>query len=401
VRLFLALGPGDIVGARRAALAGIAVPVTSIAFSEQIFSFCRAHDITTLALSSNGRRDNLQDDKIRMENRPRMLDGGGIRFHISMLLYAVYLAFRARRFKADLAIVDSGTTHYFALTVFWLLGVPVAVNLHNVLWPNGFPPVRKMNRLILWLNSMFFRHIAIGAVGVSPECERQVKAVAHYPITFHQYRCQFLSDGFRSALPYRGGDFRVAFVGRAEVNKGLLDLVDIADQLRSASKVKVIFDICGDGAALAELKSRIDKYNLRDRMIVHGRLVRSDLLEVYANVHAVIVPTRSTFGEGMPQTCAEAVLSCLPVITNPVTNAYDVIGPACARAETNDIGSYVRAILSLIEHPGSYDQLRSKCESLSKQFLDMDQGYAAAVGRLLHEICGDSGCFSVGPRLHP
>jgi glycogen(starch) synthase len=398
MRLFLALGPGDIVGARRAALAGITVPGTSIAFSEQILSYCRAHDITTLALSSNRRSDNLQDDKIRLENRPRVLGGGGIRFHISMLLYAVYLAFRARRFKAGLAIIDSGTTHYFALTMFWLLGIPVAVNLHNVLWPNGYLPVRKKDRLILLLNSMFFRHIAIGAIGVSPECERQVKTVARYPIAFHQYRCQFLSDGFQTALPYRGGEFRVAFVGRAEVNKGLLDLVDIADQLRSASEVRVIFDICGDGAALAEFKMRVDEYNLNDCMIVHGQLARADLLNVYANSHAVIVPTRSSFGEGMPQTCAEAVLSCLPVISSLVTNVFDVIGSACVRAETDDIDSYVRAILSLIERPEIYDQLRSQCGSLSKQFIDMEQGYAAATGRLIRDICGESALISVGAR---
>ena len=256
MRLFLALGPGDIVGARRGALAGIAVPGTSIAFSEQIFSFCRVQNITTLALSSNDRRDNLQDGNIHIENRPRLL-GGGIRFHISMLLYAIYLAFRARRFGADLAIIDSGTTHYFALTAFWLLGVPVAVNLHNVLWPSGFPPVKKTDRLIMWLNSIFFRRIVVGAVGVSPECERQVKAVAQHPIAFYQYRCQFLSNGFRLALPYRGGSFRIAYVGRAEVNKGLLDMIDMAEELRSASPVEVVFDICGDGAALSELKRRV------------------------------------------------------------------------------------------------------------------------------------------------
>jgi hypothetical protein len=35
LRLFVALGPGDIVGARRSQLAGKAINETSIAFSEQ------------------------------------------------------------------------------------------------------------------------------------------------------------------------------------------------------------------------------------------------------------------------------------------------------------------------------------------------------------------------------
>jgi hypothetical protein len=37
---FAALGPGDIVGARRSQTAGNAIKETSIAFSEQLFSYC-------------------------------------------------------------------------------------------------------------------------------------------------------------------------------------------------------------------------------------------------------------------------------------------------------------------------------------------------------------------------
>jgi len=386
MKLFFGLGPGDIVGARRAALAGEAIQETSIAFSEQLFSFCRAQGIAVLAISSNSRRDELTDGSIRIENRPHLLRGSGIRFHMAMLTYAAYLAFRARRFGADIAIIDSGTTHYFALTAFWLLGIPVAVNLHNVLWPSGFPPDGRVSRTIFSLNAMFFRHIAVGAVGVSPECERQVRTVARYPVPFYQYRCQFLEQGFRSGKPYQGGTFRIAFVGRAEMDKGLLDLIDIANQLRSASNPKFVFDVCGDGTALSELRKKVDDCGLHDLLIIHGRLERSRLLDIYANAHAVIVPTRSTFCEGMPQACAEATLSCLPVVTSQVTNAFDVIGLACVRAETNDIDSYVRAIRSLVERPEFYDRLRSECPSLSKQFVDMEQGYGAAVRRLISDL---------------
>jgi glycogen(starch) synthase len=396
MKLFLALGPGDIVGARQAALAGLAIPGTSIAFSEQIFSLCQSRDIATLAISYNDRRDAVVDGNIKIENRPRILNGGGVRFHFSVLLYALYLAIRARRFGADFAIVDSGTTHYFALSVFWLLRIPVAVNLHNVLWPPEFPPARSIDRVILWLNAKFFRHIAAGAIGVSPACQLQVREIARYRIPFYQYRCQYLSNGFHSAPPYRGGPFRIAFVGRVEVNKGVLDLIDIAEQLQTGSNAEVVFDICGDGGALSRLKTEVDERKVQDRIVVHGRLERDALLEIYRSAHAVIVPTRSDFCEGMPQTCAEAVLSDLPVITSLVSNAFDVIGPACVKAETDNIGSYVCAIIALIERRELYDQLRSECQNLSKQFLDMNQGYAAAVGRLLGELSPTSRGISGG-----
>ena len=106
----------------------------------------------------------------------------------------------------------------------------------------------------------------------------------------------------------------------------------------------LIFNVCGAGPALEKLKKAIVDADLSGQVIVHGRVERAELLDLYSKAHAVIVPTRSTFTEGMPMVCAEAVLSNLPVITNPVTNAREVIGEATLQAATDDIDSYVEAI---------------------------------------------------------
>jgi len=387
LKLFTALGPGDIVGARTQQFAGKVINETSIAFSEQLFSYCRSCKIKTLAISSNNRIDSFEDEVVRLENRPKLLQGGaGIRFHLSRILYATYLAARAWRFGADIAIIDSGTTHYFALILFRILGIHVVVNLHNVLWPCGFPPRSPAQRAIRWLNALFFRYVAAGAIGVSPECERQVLAEADNRIPFRQYRSQFLSHGFRFAEPYTVGPFRIAFVGRAEENKGLLDIARIAAELRSRSPVPIIFEVCGDGPALLQLQAIVREEQLSDVVITHGRLERTRLLDIYGKSHAVIVPTRSNFAEGMPQVCAEAMLSGLPVITSQVSNAYDVIGSAIAKATTDDIQTYVEAITLLIEDPAFYERLRTECPTLSAQFLDRSQSYPAAVDRLLNII---------------
>src|SRR5262249_31794249 len=139
LKLFAALGPGDIVGARRAQLTGVPIRETSIAFSEQLFSYCQFRGIKTLGISSNARMDRLEHDLVTVQNRPKLFPGsGGVRFHLAQIIYAFYLAARARRFGADVAIIDSGTTHYFALALFRLVGIRVILNLHNVLWPPGF-----------------------------------------------------------------------------------------------------------------------------------------------------------------------------------------------------------------------------------------------------------------------
>jgi glycogen synthase len=387
-RIFAALGPGDIVRARKTQLAGGSINETSIAFSEQFIWYCKKRGYETLGISSNSRTEQYIDEFIRLENRPKPLQGTGFRFHLSQILYAIYLVWRARRFGASIAFIDSGTTHYFALALFPLLGIPVVVNLHNVLWPRGFPPKGRLSRTIRALNAAFFRYAASGAIGVSPECERQVLSEAEYQIPFRQYRCQFRLAGFKFSEPYSRGPFRIAFVGRAEKSKGLLDLVEIADHLRTKSALEVVFEVCGDGRALSELRELVAQNGLSSSICVHGRLERDQLMAVYGRCHAVIVPTRSDFPEGMPQVCAEAVLSGLPVVTSTVANAFDVIGPATIEAETDNTESYVAAILLLIESSTHGRLTAEEYSSLALQFTDRGQSYPAAVDKITYDVLG-------------
>ena len=83
-----------------------------------------------------------------------------------------------------------------------------------------------------------------------------------------------------------------------------------------------------------------------------AELQRAQLLEVFSRSHAAIVPTRNaTSTEGMPQVCAEAVLSGLPVIASSVTaNCSDVIEGAAIRCRGWKIASdYGAAILRLLK----------------------------------------------------
>lgn len=384
-KIFAALGPGDIVAARKAVIAGETVGGTSIAYSEQLLSYCRRRQFEVLAISYNSRADQLQDRTIRVENRPRPIPNAtGLWFYISCIWYAFYLAIRARRFGAVVAILDLGTAPPFSFFFFRLFGIKVIVDMHNALWPHGYPPRNTTAQFLQVLNACFFRYGALGAVGVSPECERQFSSEARRKVTpFFQYRCQFEKDGFRPAAdPLHGGPFRILFVGRAESNKGILDIPRIAEQLRSRSAIPVFFEVCGDGPALGELKYIVNRAKASD-ILIHGRVERTALLQVYARAHAVIIPTRSTFTEGVPAVCAEAMLSGLPVITSKVAHAFDVIGPATIEVETDEIEGYVRAILSLLDDPELYNQLRSACHELSLQFLDRSFSLPAAVDRIL------------------
>ena len=82
-------------------------------------------------------------------------------------------------------------------------------------------------------------------------------------------------------------------------------------------------------------------------------------------------------------TAAEAILAGRPVITNPVVPALEVLRPACVEAQTNDVDSYVKAILTLIDDPNQYRNLCKACQGLQEQFYDREQGLRAALKKIL------------------
>src|SRR5262249_33058809 len=128
-------------------------------------------------------------------------------------------------------------------------------------------------------------------------------------------------------------------------------------------------------------RQRHEAMGLGDVVRIRGWISLEELIEVYARTHCSIVPTRNTMAEGLTQTSAEAILTCRPVITNPVNPALEVLGPACVGARTNDIDSYVDGVMRLIEEPDYYKSLQRACPALQEQFYDRSQGLAAVLRR--------------------
>lgn len=386
MKLFAALGPGDIVGAHRRRLAGEHVKSeTSEPFSDQLLDWCKLRGIEVLATAHHPRSDSLTYPGVTLEQRAKPFAGaGGLRFHVGAVVYAWQLAWRARRFGAEVALIDSGTAHYFALWAFRLLGIAVAVNFHNVLWPQGFKPAGRVARTVRALDSWFFKRHVFAVAGCSPECGRQAAELAGRALPFFEWRGQFRREGFPSSpAEWKKRPFRVLFSGRVEVNKGALDIPLIAAQLERRHPGLIGWDVCGDGGALTLLRDEVLRANLSHVITLHGRLERSDLLRIYGGCHVFIVPTRGTFCEGLPLVCAEAVICGRPIVTSRLSNALPVLGQAIAEAAPEVADSFARAIELLALSENAYEQRRSWCAPLANQFLDASQSYPAAIDRLL------------------
>jgi glycosyltransferase involved in cell wall biosynthesis len=187
------------------------------------------------------------------------------------------------------------------------------------------------------------------------------------------FRPSFPANSFGAVplpMDFNVRPFRIVFAGRIEENKGVFDLLAIAERLSAQVNGRFEFSVCGDGPALAPLREQIRARGLNQVVKTHGRLARPELLARYTESHLVIVPTKSTFAEGFAMVVAEAILLLRPVLTSPVVPAGEVFGAAVAMAKTDDIESYAEQIDRLSKDERLYSQLVDGARQLRSTIMD-------------------------------
>jgi glycogen synthase len=391
-RVFYAAGPGNIKGAHESWRRNEHYPNENmITFSSQLEQCCEDLGAEAYLVAYNPRKDMLKDGAFTLEHRPKPMPGArGAFYHLAEIFYGLGLLGTAVRYRADVAVIDSGSTHYFVTSLFRLFGIRVIPVLHNTPWPHGFPPARPLPRLILALDGFFYRHVATAIIGVSPESTRQVEQLTrgrHAPL--YQIRAQMPREYFAQIVPPPPFDlrpFQIMFIGRVNRSKGVFDILEMAQQVEARAPGQVHWEICGSGPDLEELRQRHRELGLESIVNIRGWTPLSDLLEVYARSHAAIVPTRSSFCAGLEITAAEAILAGRPLITNPVVPALEVLRPACVAARTDDVDSHVEGVLKLLGDREYYESLRQACHGLGEQFFDPEQGLTAVLKRLIEPL---------------
>jgi glycosyltransferase involved in cell wall biosynthesis len=171
--------------------------------------------------------------------------------------------------------------------------------------------------------------------------------------------------------------------------KGVFDTLEMAHRLERERPSAVHWDICGSGPDLEALKRRQRELGLENVVTLHGFTQPEALRELLARAHVSIVPTRSTFKEGMAQTVVESILVGRPVITCSVVPALEVCRAACLEAVTNDVGSYVDRVKELMDDPALYARLCAATRDLAAPFYDPSFAFAAALERSLSPLMSD------------
>src|SRR5205085_203619 len=142
-------------------------------------------------------------------------------------------------------------------------------------------------------------------------------------------------------------------------DKGVFDLIEIADQLRTERPHEFEFHLCGDGGELEKIRETVARRGLSEVFHVHGYCKPERLKALLSGCHAVVVPTRTDFAAGFEMTCAEAILSGRPLVTSAVAPAIDYVRPATVEVPPDDVASYKAAFVELKDNPVLYAQKRN------------------------------------------
>ncbi len=167
---------------------------------------------------------------------------------------------------------------------------------------------------------------------------------------------------------FNNNQFRIVFIGRVIEEKGIYDILRIADHFKCNDKV--IIDIFGDTSQTSSsfLKKAEDFTNIR----IHG-FTSNPMLEI-ANSNILILPSR--LNEGLPRIMLESFA------TGRVCIAYDIPGCRDAYGFTkykdqflaNNISNFILICESLIDiSQDEYNQIGSSLHDSVIEFHDISQ----------------------------
>jgi len=118
-------------------------------------------------------------------------------------------------------------------------------------------------------------------------------------------------------------EYDLIFVGRLELKKGVLYLIEALNKLNINIKTIIV----GDGTEKSKLINLVNEYKLQDNIFFTGSLNHKQILPYIIKSKVFVAPSINLIDdtEGMPTVLLEAMSAGLPIITTDAGGICDVI----------------------------------------------------------------------------
>jgi glycogen(starch) synthase len=381
-------GLGDALDVYNAWTTGATLEYFGTNYLKQFFQVCKDFKAEGFViLASPGEYSCHNVPGFTLEHRPPPSHAGlsGIRYHLAFNVWMFKIVLRMLRFRPDVFVVTAGIAYCLPLSILKLFGVRIIPAIHDSLW-RRFSKLKLSSRIIRRSQAWFFRCCASEFLVAAESTAAQVRSlIPKKNIRIEIFLPNYSKEQFSSIREpnYDLRPFRVLFMGRIEINKGVYDLLEVAGNLEAD---KFHFDMCGVGSESNSLQRAIDARDLAGAVTYHGFLNRKDLGKLWDDAHIVIVPTTTDFEEGFNMVCSEAILAGRPVVTSEVCPALAYIRNAALEVRPNDIDGYRKAVIALASDSALYHEKQAACTPLQGQFYEEKNSYGAKLTAILQGL---------------
>jgi glycogen synthase len=388
LRIYWLAGPSDFANDYKTwkNQSGNATSFGGGVFVEQFYHFCHEMNADAHILSTTS-GENFCAERVAVEYRPDADPGvAGWRYHLRLVGFMFAVIISIFRFQPDVVLLNVADRFWFLLYIFYFSKIKMVPFYHMCHWARlqSFNELTLVQRLQLRLTGHFLRHRCPAALTISDAITPQLDQItaAHSPkiVRFVPVYDRAL---FKDIHPpnWHNTPFRVLFVGRVSTDKGVYDLLETARVLRKRNRDNIIFDICGTGDEIENVRKLIKREGIKD-VNLHGQCDRKTLQELYSQCHVVIIPTSRDFAEGFNRVSIEAVLCGRPVIISSAAIETDT-ARAAIEVTPGDIEGYANAVAHLQDDGNFYQTLCSAAVDLQHLFYDRKRGWEHGLRAIL------------------
>lgn len=257
--------------------------------------------------------------------------------------------------------------------------------------------LRKNNSFVQIMQNNLIRHMLTGlktlqAVLVRNADNKRVlvnigipedKIITYYP----KYNSKFFQKGEIEKYFQEPSNVRILYVGRLEISKGTNLIIDLIEYMfPKYHDIEVIF--IGDGSQynrLCYLSNSINnKFREQHNMArVLGRRPFESLYSYYSSVDLTVLPS---YGEGMPKTVIESLLSGTPVIASDLPGVREIVkdGETGFLFERGNKDHFVKCVEKSISSPETLDSFKRHLEKDKERIMNLGQDYKDVIKQFIN-----------------
>lgn len=373
-------GPVDARRIYDSRMSGVHTDLFGTSYLSHLMEVCEDQDRQAVIITTHGSEAyDAQCGRFTILNRPQP-GGRSLQYHLRQVSWARQMLGEFERRGVGTAVLTAGQHYWLVTPPFRRRGMRFINSYHCAIRALGH---KRLSPHELFIRLTSLRHLAHGdpTMVIVPTIGDEL---AKEPGAQKRKVLQLLPDYNREVFANftppplatePQSKVNVIFAGRVTRNKGVFDILAVAEELAQREGPEVHFHIHGEGDALGALTAAVAASPARHLVQVYGFTAGLQLTDHYGRADIVIVPTRSDFDEGVAKSVVEGVLTLRPVVTSIACPSIHMLADACVEAQVDSPSSYADAVWKLANNP---DLVRAKSRSgatLRDMFFDPPERY--------------------------